>query len=103
MTGGGGYLGAGGYQEFQCEDSQHIFRSDNEAPPHPDRAGGHQGKVLCDGELLGGSDEIRCASDDDAPFHDWCPLDANEISAIAIQRELDRLEQMQQRYVAQFE
>jgi hypothetical protein len=49
---------------------------------------------LCDGELVGGSDEIRCAGEDDAPFHDWCPLDASEMSAIAVQRELDGLEQI---------
>lgn len=48
---------------------------------------------MCDGELVGGSEEIRCAGEDDAPFHDWCPLDANEMSAIAVQRELEGLEQ----------
>lgn len=56
---------------------QHVLRSNNEAPSCPDGTGGEEGHVLCEGELLGGAEEVACASGDDAPFHDLFSIDVS--------------------------
>ena len=53
---------------------QHVLRPDDETPAGPDGARAHERKVLGDGELFGGSHEVGCAGDHDAPFHYWCPV-----------------------------
>jgi hypothetical protein len=54
-------------------DVQHVLRSNDEAPPRPDGSCGHESRVLCEGELLGGTEEIRGARQDNTPFHDRSP------------------------------
>jgi hypothetical protein len=67
-----------------CIYSQYVFGSDNEAPPCPDRTSSHQCKVLCEGELLCGSEKVRRASEDNTPFHDWCPAESNNVLVTAM-------------------
>ena len=47
---------------------QHVFRSDDEAPPRPDGACGCEGEVLRKGEVLGGASEIAYSSQDKGPL-----------------------------------
>ena len=48
--------------------SQVVLRGDDHAPPRPDEAGGGQGQVLGDGELLDGAGEVGDAGNDEGPL-----------------------------------
>jgi hypothetical protein len=52
---------------------RNVLGADDEAPAGPDGSGTHERKVLCEGERLCGAGEVRCAGEDHAPFHYWCP------------------------------
>jgi len=52
---------------------KHVLRSNDEAPSRPNGTGSHKSGVLCERQLLGGTEKVRCSSKDDTPFHDGCP------------------------------
>lgn len=54
------------------DNPQYIPRFDDKAPPRPYRSGARERKVLCEGELLGGTAEVT-----DARQHQG-PLDVRE-------------------------
>lgn len=47
---------------------QHVPGLDDHAPTGPDGAGGHEGTVLCEGELFGGTREVGDTSDNQTPL-----------------------------------
>lgn len=47
---------------------QHVPGGDDHAPTGPDGAGGHEGTVLCEGELFGGTTQVGDTSDDETPL-----------------------------------
>lgn len=50
-----------------------VLGLDDEAPASPDDAGAGQGKVLGEGELLGGTSKVGDAGEDESPLHDRSP------------------------------
>ena len=45
-----------------------VLGGDDEAPARPDQAGGRQGAVLLQGEVLGGAGEVGHAGEDEGPL-----------------------------------
>jgi hypothetical protein len=52
------------------KDAQDVSGLDDQAPSGPDEARAGQGKVLGEGELLGGAREVGDAGDDESPLRD---------------------------------
>lgn len=50
-----------------------VLRGDDEAPARPDGAGGGEGGVLGQGELVGRAGEVTDSGEDEGPFHDGSP------------------------------
>lgn len=58
------------YPQYDSDGSnvQVVARGDDHAPAGPDGAGGHQGAVLREGELLSGTAEVGDTGDDQRPL-----------------------------------
>lgn len=75
-------LGGAGEEEeevYGCKED--IPRADDEAPAGPDETGGHESGVGVEGELGGGAGKVRCAGNNEAPFHDGSPAGSVSISS----------------------